>query len=44
MDELERPVWRCRAMTCSPVIDGKVVDILQNVMLWINSLRIYGIP
>jgi hypothetical protein len=32
-----------RAMTCSPVMGRKVVDILQDFRLWINSLRVYGI-
>jgi hypothetical protein len=44
--KLERPerlARRCRAMTCSPMIGRKVVDILQDFRLWINSLRVYGI-
>jgi hypothetical protein len=40
---LERLARHWRAMTCSLVIGRKVVDILQDFMLWINSLRIYGI-
>jgi hypothetical protein len=30
---LERLAWCCRAMTCSPVIGRKVVDILQSFRL-----------
>jgi hypothetical protein len=42
-NQLERLVWRCRAMTCSPVNGRKLVDILQDFRLWINFLRVYGI-
>jgi hypothetical protein len=30
-------------MTCIPVIGRKDVDILQDFMSWINSLRMYDI-
>jgi hypothetical protein len=40
---LERLERRCSAMTCSPVMGWKVVDILKDFRLWINSLRVYGI-
>jgi hypothetical protein len=40
---LERLAWHCRAMTCSPVMGSKVVDILQDFRSWNNFLRVYGI-
>jgi hypothetical protein len=40
---LERMARRCRAMTCSPVIGRKIMDILLDFRLWINSLRFQGI-
>jgi hypothetical protein len=42
-DNMDLDQKDCRAMTCSLVIARKVVDILQDFRLWINSLRVYGI-
>jgi hypothetical protein len=40
---LERLVRCFHTMTCIPVIGRKDVDILQDFMSWINSLRMYDI-